>query len=116
VIDSRPLGLCVNRISMVETNRSGTGATNVFQPWLVDGLDWIIVGGESGPRARPFCQEWAEATIAQCKAAGVPFFKQYGSEPVDGDGVAITLKDRKGGDLREWPKALRVREWPEART
>lgn len=95
-----------------------------FYPWLLDAsirstetiLDWIIVGGESGPGARPFSQEWAEKTIAQCKAAGVPcFFKQYGAAPVDGEGVAIALKDKKGGAPLEWPKALRVRQWPEVR-
>jgi protein gp37 len=87
-----------------------------FTPWL-ESISWLIVGGESGPGARLFCQDWAEETIAQCKAAHVPcFFKQYGAAPVDGEGVAIALKDSKGGNAREWPKALRVREWPEVRT
>lgn len=85
--------------------------------WDLEDLSWVVVGGESGPGARPFCQDWAKETIGQCRAAGVAcFFKQYGSVPVDGEGVAITLKDRKGGDVQEWPKDLRVRQWPEART
>ena len=42
-------------------------------------LDWIIVGGESGPRARPFALEWARAVRDQCREAGVAFFlKQMG--------------------------------------
>lgn len=46
------------------------------------GIVWIIVGGESGPGARPFDLAWARATVAQCKAAGVPvFFKQAGARP-----------------------------------
>ena len=42
-------------------------------------LDWIIVGGESGPGARPMHPEWARSLRDQCAAAGVPFlFKQWG--------------------------------------
>lgn len=44
-----------------------------------DGLDWVIVGGESGPRARPMHPDWARSIRDQCAAAGVPFFfKQWG--------------------------------------
>lgn len=43
------------------------------------GIHWVIVGGESGPRARPMREEWAESVLRQCRAAGVPFFfKQVG--------------------------------------
>ena len=92
------------------------------------GLDWIIVGGESGPGARPFDVEWARSTVRQCKAAGVPVFvKQLGADPWDrstnvgfAPGVASQkynirtpkLKDRKGGDPSEWTEDLRVREFP----
>lgn len=42
-------------------------------------LDWVIVGGESGPRARPVNVEWVRQLRDQCTAAGVPFFfKQWG--------------------------------------
>jgi len=42
-------------------------------------LDWIIVGGESGPRARPMHPDWARSIRDQCQAAGVAFFfKQWG--------------------------------------
>lgn len=42
-------------------------------------IDWIIVGGESGPGARPMHPDWARSLRDQCKAAGVPFlFKQWG--------------------------------------
>jgi protein gp37 len=85
-------------------------------------LDWLIVGGESGPGARPFDLAWARSTIAQCKAAGVPVFvKQLGGRPVslnfgasrdpDVPGLYPTM-DRKGGDPSEWPEDLRVREFP----
>lgn len=42
-------------------------------------LDWVIVGGESGPRARPMHPDWARSLRDQCQAAGVAFFfKQWG--------------------------------------
>ena len=42
-------------------------------------LDWVIVGGESGPGARPMSPDWARSLRDQCEAAGVPFlFKQWG--------------------------------------
>jgi protein gp37 len=47
-------------------------------------LDWIVVGGESGPGARPFDLGYAYSTIAQCKAAGVAcFVKQLGAKPYE---------------------------------
>jgi protein gp37 len=43
------------------------------------GIDWIIVGGESGPNARPMHPDWVRSVRDQCQAAGVPFlFKQWG--------------------------------------
>jgi protein gp37 len=43
------------------------------------GIDWVIVGGESGPRARPIAEEWVIEIRDQCLAANVPFFfKQWG--------------------------------------
>jgi protein gp37 len=79
-------------------------------------LDWVIVGGESGPGARPFYVEWARSVVKQCKAAGVPcFVKQLGRFP-NGDGFPPDLdyreRDLKGGDWDEWPEDLRVREFP----
>ncbi len=46
---------------------------------LVPAVDWVIVGGESGPGARPMRPQWARDIRDQCTAAGVPFlFKQWG--------------------------------------
>lgn len=43
------------------------------------GIHWAIVGGESGPRARPMKREWVTSILRQCRAAGVAFFfKQWG--------------------------------------
>ena len=57
-----------------------------FEPLLEDlgninlaGIDWAIVGGESGPHARPVQANWVTSIQRQCQAAGVPFFfKQWG--------------------------------------
>jgi len=83
---------------------------------LPHNLDWVIVGGESGHGARPCKAKWIADIVNQCRAASVPVFvKQLGSEP---DFVGFSesfrwpLKDKKGGDCEEWPKSLRVREFP----
>jgi protein gp37 len=59
------------------------------------GIDWVIVGGESGPRARPIERAWVRSIREQCKAAQVAFFfKQWGG-----------LRPKSGGrklDGREW--------------
>lgn len=45
----------------------------------LDSIDWVIVGGESGPGARPMHAEWVSSIRDQCVSAGVPFFfKQWG--------------------------------------
>lgn len=52
---------------------------------IYPGLDWVIVGGESGPNARPMHPDWARSLRDQCQDAEVPFlFKQWG-EWVDAD-------------------------------
>jgi len=104
------------------------GPLHVF-PWLAcgerPGLEWVVVGGESGPRARPFNVTWARHLRDQGRAAEVPvFIKQVGSQPqsfcdhfgvsqVDiGGGWAHKLRDAKGADPSEWPHDLRVQDYP----
>jgi protein gp37 len=73
-----------------------------FEPLLgpvgkldLTGIDWAIVGGESGPRARPMAEEWAIEIRDQCRATNVAFFfKQWGG-----------VRPKSGGRLlagREW--------------
>jgi protein gp37 len=89
------------------------------QPWGERFLDWIIVGGESGPGARPFDVEWARLVIGGCRMAQPPvpvFVKQLGARPYQShwpDKKPLHLRDRKGGDPLEWPSDLRVREFPQ---
>lgn len=103
---------------------------------MVDGrnlIDWVIVGGESGPKSRPFDPQWARSLLEQCRATGTAFFmKQTGSNPGNVDdferlrqfaepGVKLPLDKRwplmgksgKGGELIDIPNDLRVREFPE---
>lgn len=56
------------------------GGAKICQPWMIQsGIDWVIVGGESGARARPMRADWARSLRDQCARARVPFlFKQWG--------------------------------------
>lgn len=88
-------------------------------------LDWIIVGGESGPGARRCDLTWLRDVVRSCSAAGVDcFVKQVGAHPTL-DGIArgqargtfvgdtlARITNRKGADPSEWPEYLRIREWP----
>jgi len=48
----------------------------------LDGLSWVIAGGESGPKARPMHPAWVRSLRDQCQSAGVAFhFKQWGDKP-----------------------------------
>lgn len=79
-------------------------------------VDWIVVGGESGPGARPFDLAWTRQTIEQGRAAGVPVFvKQLGGQPrgwcrwrshrdsppawLDKDGVLPSISGQPAHDL-----------------
>ena len=80
-------------------------------------LQWVIVGGESGPGARRCDPEWIADIVKQCQAANVPLFvKQLGAhvatEMRDGEIMRVPLRDKKGGDPTEWTEDLRVREFP----
>ncbi len=80
-------------------------------------LDWVTVGGETGPGARPCQVEWIRKIIDQCQASQVPVWvKQLGSQAcrLDEHGT-LRLKLGLGGgakDMAAWPPNLRVRELP----
>lgn len=122
-----------------------TPSTPDFPPEGYDdsqpGIDWVIVGGESGPGARACNLEWIHSLVRQCRDAAVPVFvKQLGAvSTVDyeqwrtegectgisrmldyrkakraGEGrEALLLRNPKGGDQNEFPDELRVREFPQ---
>ena len=56
----------------------------------MEGIDWVIVGGESGGHRRPMAAEWAREIRDQCQAAGVSFFfKQWGGRTPKSGGRAL---------------------------
>ena len=68
----------------------------------LEGIHWAIVGGESGPRARPLRKEWVTSIFRQCRAARVPFFfKQWGGVRKD-----LTGRELNGRIYNEMPGAL----------
>lgn len=75
----------------------------------LDGIHWVIVGGESGGKARAMNIEWACSIRKQCRAAKVPIFvKQLGGYWAR----EHHSKSKKGNTLLEWPAILRVQEFP----
>ncbi len=65
----------------------------------LDGIHWVIVGGESGPQARPMHKEWVKDILRQCRTAKVPFFfKQWGGIRKD-----LTGRELNGRKYSEMP-------------
>lgn len=99
----------------------------------LDGISWVVQGGESGPQAGGFDIAWARDTRDVCSEASVAYLlKQLGRRPYDGQptgrfrthegrrqieirAVPLPLRDGHGGDWSEWPADLRVRQFPEVR-
>ena len=69
----------------------------------LDGIDWVIVGGESGPGARPMAREWVIDIRNQCVAAEVAFFfKQWGGRSPKSGGRVL-----EGREWNQFPAAQR---------
>ena len=76
----------------------------------LDGISWVIVGGESGHGARPMREEWVVSILQQCRAAGVPFFfKQWGGVNKARNGRLL-----RGETYDEYPDIVRS-EFPDRR-
>src|SRR5690606_25954660 len=92
------------------------GGTETATPWRIN---WVIVGGESGPGARPArpCDvAWIRSIVRECRESDTPVFvKQLGSVPIvdlEFTDNRLHLRDPRGADPSEWPEDLRVRETP----
>lgn len=103
------------------TGEVGTENHNGLKVWHapVDGrrqrVDWVIVGGESGPDARPCNIEWVRDLVRQCREAKVPcFVKQLGSVWAKQNDARLAdgRRDTHGANMDNWPEDLRVREFP----
>lgn len=83
----------------------------------LDGIQWLIQGGESGGGARPFNLYWARSLRDRCRERGVAYFlKQLGKLPILDAGPQrerVILEDPKGGNENEWRDEFRgCREFP----
>ncbi len=131
-----PVGLIRRDVQLKPHDVNGPAEYDaVWEP----GIDWVIVGGESGPGARPCDVGWIRDIVGQCRAAEVPVFvKQLGRRPYDdlmapgwaaeargypafaapwvpefGANWAPRLTSRKGSNPDEWPEDLRMRQYPD---
>lgn len=114
----------VDLTSIRRTDRIVYATMNPLTGFGANGkIDWVIVGGESGPKARPFDIQWARSTVAQCRDASVAcFVKQMGSNPIEFQNIVHKaagtksirhqFSDSKGGKIEEFEQAVRVRQWP----
>ncbi len=87
----------------------------------IQGVDLVVAGGESGPKARPCDLAWLRDIVETCKAAQVAaYVKQLGALPVEAVRpdwrLPAQLQHPKGADPSEFPEDLRVRQWPEVPT
>ncbi len=94
--------------SLMEQHEQTHGRMNMREPFdprrncssVYDQLHWVVVGGESGPKARPMQADWARSLRDQCGAAGVPFFfKQWGGSTPTAGGDYLD-----GVQYHAWPK------------
>jgi protein gp37 len=99
---------CVGRINQLKKTNSALKFLSC-EPLLsplgklpLSKMDWVIVGGESGPKARLMEKEWVEEIQQQCAVAGVPFFfKQWGGVNKKASGRVLN-----GNVYSEMPKAI----------
>lgn len=105
-VENRKYG--VPRIPVLRTIRARVRFLSV-EPLLEDlgsvdlnGIHWVIVGGESGSKARPMKPEWVKSIKRQCDAASVAFFfKQWGTWGADGEKRSKHANGRRFSG-REW--------------
>ena len=108
------ISVCITPACAQAPESSAIAAASTLKtPWGepdLQGIDWIIAGGESGQKARPFNTDWALEILASAQKHHVPFFmKQLGTHLSRLAGK----KGLKGGDMADFPPALQVRQFPD---
>lgn len=106
VVDDLPLqdgGLVYKRLSRYY-GPDGFDPKGKQRERLQPHLDWVIVGAESGPKARYCPIDNIRSIVEQCKAAGVPVFVKQ----IHLNGKAKAIKE-----IKQFPKELQVTQWPE---
>lgn len=138
-----PLYYCCNCMAFTKTEKvnndkdwgcmiCGCYKTGGWKPASARGIDQVIIGGESGAGARPAELDWFQEMVIDCQAARIPVFvKQLGanlrrakcldcadqSGICSMDGISCAgIKDRKGGNILEFPKELRFRQFPKLKS
>lgn len=114
-VDVRPYltGDCPHCGDDITTNPCGETHAMMALDGSAAGLDWVVVGGESGPGARPMHPQWARSLRDQCTKAGIPWlFKQWGAWSPIGQRSSrhLVMTDDgntyEAGDL-DWPDGPR---------
>jgi len=94
-VSAEPLLAPINLLPFLKRRRKLDEAGSMDDDWSQKILDWVIVGGESGPGARPMHPEWARSLRDQCAAAGAAFFfKQWGAWAPEDQAPAGARKPR----------------------
>jgi len=93
---------CEPLLDPVELKIHWCGAINEDTGLREPGIDWVIVGGESGPKARLMDERWALRLKKQCEWSKIPFFFKQGSQ--------ANWKDFK--NFESFPEELQIREYP----
>lgn len=79
----------------------------------LSGIHWVIVGGESGPRARPIKKSWVISVRDQCRKRGIPFFfKQWGGVQKSRNGRTLNGRTYDAIPERVFTPLLDVVQWP----
>ena len=95
----------LRRWSLAEHGRRHIGAA--------PGIGWVIVGGESGPKARPFDVAWARSVVRQCRMAGVAVFvKQVGRDVRDRNDAGFEADTETFADGPKAGRPTRPTAWP----
>jgi protein gp37 len=104
---------CEPLLEAIDLNQRFRTSNNGYELTWLDYLNWIIIGGESGSNARICSINWIRSIVQQCQPTNVAVFvKQLGSKPIDPPQLWLNLKDRKGGNIDEFPEDLRIRQFP----
>lgn len=105
----------IDQLKKVKSRYKGLSVEPLWGPINpnLNGIDWCIVGGESGASAKPFDVAWALALRDMCRQSGTAFFvKQLGAKPIE-NRIPLHLIDGHGGDWNEWPADMQLRAFPQ---
>lgn len=67
------------------------------------GILWAVVGGESGPKARPMHPAWARSLRDQCAAAGIAFLHKQNGAWADADAPGVDMLGTERSQMHKWP-------------